>query len=392
VTFLAALALLLAQEPQRGWELVETAPVETTLDHADLREARDVWPEMIARAQKTLDLGEFYASDKPASRLGPTVAAIEAAAARGVRVRFLIDKRFTGSDPETKRRLAAMKGVELRELDLSATSGGVLHAKYMVADGREVYVGSQNFDWRSLEHIQELGLRVVDEGVARVIGDVFEGDWARAAGAPPAEHETKYAFPAHFGAGESEVLLTPVFSPESLLPDPTLWDLPRLAELIDSAEKRLRLQLLTYATTDREGRYFDTIESALRRAAARRVDVELLLADWSKRKGTIEGLQSLQALPNVTVKLVTLPQWSGGFIPFARVVHAKYLVVDGHRAWLGTSNFSRDYFHSSRNVGFLIDGAALAGRLDAFFDDLWRSSYAAEVDPAATYTPPRTSE
>jgi phosphatidylserine/phosphatidylglycerophosphate/cardiolipin synthase-like enzyme len=262
----------------------------------------------------------------------------------------------------------------------------------MVVDRREVFVGSQNFDWRSLEHIQELGLRVVDEGVARVVADVFASDWALAAGEQLPESDEDHAFPARFGAGDELVQLTPVFSPKSLLPDPGLWDLPRLVELVDSAEQRVRLQLLSYSTTDREGRYFDTLESALRRAAARRVSVELLLADWSKRKGQIEGLQSLQALPNVTVKLVTLPQASSGFIPYARVVHAKYLVVDARRAWLGTSNFSRDYFHSSRNLGFLIDGAPLAGRLDAFFEDLWTSDYATQVDPSATYEPPRVGD
>jgi phosphatidylserine/phosphatidylglycerophosphate/cardiolipin synthase-like enzyme len=392
MTLLCALALLFAQDLERGWELVETAPVETTLDHPDLREAHVVWPEMIARARRTLDLGYFYASGRPGSRLEPTLAALDEAAARGVRVRFLIDERFTGTDAETKGRLAAIAGAELRELDLSGSSGGVLHAKYMVIDGREVFVGSQNFDWRSLEHIQELGLRVVDERVARMLADVFEGDWARAAGMPAAEPDADQVFPARFGSGDELVQLTPVFSPKGLLPDPGLWDLPRLVELVDSAERRVRLQLLSYHTTDREGRYFDAIESALRRAAAREVEVELLLADWSKREGQIEGLQSLQALPGITVKLVTLPQWSGGFIPYARVVHAKYLVADGRRAWLGTSNFSRDYFHASRNVGFLIDGPALAGRLDAFFDDLWRSSYAVEVDPGAKYEPPRVGE
>ena len=42
--------------------------METTLDHPDLRDAYVVWPEMIDRAQKTLDFAEFYASDDPASK------------------------------------------------------------------------------------------------------------------------------------------------------------------------------------------------------------------------------------------------------------------------------------------------------------------------------------
>ena len=62
---------------------------------------------------------------------------------------------------------------------------------------------------------------------------------------------------------------------------------------------------------------------------------------------------------NIEVKLVTIPEWSGGFIPFARVIHAKYLVVDAEHSWLGTSNWSKDYFFKSRNVGIVVNGLAL---------------------------------
>ena len=44
-------------------ELVESVPAETTLDHADVRDAPTVWPEMIDRAKTTIDFAEFYASD-----------------------------------------------------------------------------------------------------------------------------------------------------------------------------------------------------------------------------------------------------------------------------------------------------------------------------------------
>jgi len=154
----------------------------------------------------------------------------------------------------------------------------------------------------------------------------------------------------------------------------------------------VRVQLLTYRSTDRNGHYFPTLENALRSAAARGVQVQLLLADWCKRSGTIEGLQSLQCLPNLDVRLVTIPAWSGGFIPFARVVHAKYLVVDGRAAWLGTSNWEQDYFYSSRNVGVILDGGDIPPRLDAYFLNGWSSAYAEGVDPAATYTAPRIGE
>lgn len=396
---IAALLCLLAipASAQESLEIVESVPVETTLDHADLRDAYVVWPEMIDRAQKTLDFAEFYAADDPAnhqSRLETVTQAVERAAARGVKVRFLAEKVFQKTYPELLARLDAKDGIEVRIYDFAAFGGGVLHAKYFLVDGREVYVGSQNYDWRSLQHIQELGARVAEPGVARAFSDVFETDWALAGGGDRRSrvHAGSDLFPTAVGDGADAPRVTPVFSPAGWLPDPTLWDLPRLVEMIDRATRTVRVQLLTYKTTARDGSWFDTLDAALRRAASRGVQVQLLLADWSKRKGTIEGLQSLQTIPGIDVRMSTIPPFSGGFVPFARVAHAKYMVVDGRRAWIGTGNWEGDYFTQSRNAGLVIDSPKVGERLDRFFADAWGSPYAYDVDACAAYEPPRTSE
>jgi len=377
--------------------LVESSPVETTLEHADIPDAHEVWRQMVEGATRTVDVAQFYVSNAPGSRLEPIIQALEAAAARGVRVRLLAEEKFAKQYPETLARLAARPGIEVRRVELAAFmgKGGVLHAKYFLVDGREAYLGSQNFDWRALEHIQELGLRLRVPGVVKALADVFEYDWALAGGAAPAGGTAGTSagamgpFEARFG-GEA-VRVTPALSPQGHLPVPETWDLPMLVKLLDGAQRSARVQLLTYRAKSREGEYFPELEEALKRAAARGVKVELLLADWGKRKGTIEGLQALHAPPGLTVKLVTIPPWSGGFIPFARVVHAKYLVVDSRAGWLGTSNWEQDYFTRCRNVGVVVEGAAFARALERFFTDTWTSAYAVEVDPKATYAPPNVS-
>jgi phosphatidylserine/phosphatidylglycerophosphate/cardiolipin synthase-like enzyme len=372
-------------------QLVETSPVETALRHPDLPESKDVWPAMIGAASKSLDFAEFYASNQSGSRLDQIIQEIEAAASRGVRVRFLAEKKFYRTYPETLDRLASRKGIEVRHYPGAELAGGVLHAKYFIVDGREAFLGSQNFDWRSLEHVQELGVRVQVQPVVDALADVFDTDWALAGGAARDTrvrvHLANYRFPAEGRNGGQQVLITPVFSPKGWLPDESLWDLPRLVQLIDSARRSVRTQLLTYRARDPSGAVL-ALEAALRRAADRGVKVELLVADWSKRKGTIEGLQQLHSPPAISIKLVTIPAWSGGFIPFARVVHAKYLVVDGERSWIGTSNWERDYFDRSRNVGLILESVAIGKRLEAFFADLWNSEYANLVDPRASYREP----
>lgn len=36
--------------------------------------------------------------------------------------------------------------------------GGILHTKSWSVDGQHFYIGSANFDWRSLTHVKELGI------------------------------------------------------------------------------------------------------------------------------------------------------------------------------------------------------------------------------------------
>jgi phosphatidylserine/phosphatidylglycerophosphate/cardiolipin synthase-like enzyme len=379
---------LYASPSEAPVELVESWPLETTLDHPDIRDAKNVWLDLVAHAQRSVDFAEFYASNQANSPLEHVVRSVEAAAARGVKVRWLGEEKFYKTYPETMDRLGKAPGAEVRRFDVKDVMGGVLHAKYFLVDGEQAYLGSQNFDWRSLEHIQELGVRTRVPQIVAALRDVFELDWALSRGAPkPKPAVTAAAFPVKTELGA----LTFVASPKDYLPDEALWDLPRMVKLIDSAKSTVRVQVLTYRAHGRGGALPD-LEEALQRAASRGVKVELIVSDWATRKSSIGGIKALHAPPNLTVKVMTIPPFSGGYVPFARVVHAKYMVIDGQSAWVGTSNWEKDYFYKSRNVGLIIEGGPLPARLDAFFADNWNGKYVETVDPAKNYVPPRTGE
>jgi len=356
-------------------ELVETAPVETTLDHADIREAAVVWPEMIDAAKKTVDLAEFYASDaegdaEKTSRLGPVLSAIERAIRRGVHVRFLLDKSFLPKYPATVGRLQAARA-EVRAIDAAMFYGGVQHAKYIVVDGEESFVGSQNFDWRALEHIQEMGARVRSRAFARDLLDVFETDWALAGSSP--RPPSRAGTSVRAASGE---ILELTASPRGFVPDEARWDLSRLVALLDGAKASVAIQVLTYATTNRDKSPFTTLDEAVRRAAARGVRVHLLVSHWGYKGHARTAVDELAKTPGVEIRVLEIPRWSGGEIPFARVAHAKFMVVDDHVAWIGTSNWEGDYFLRTRNVALVATGGALPPRLARVFDDDWSSAYA----------------
>jgi len=62
--------------PVPNIEIVESIPLETSLDNPEIRNAREVWLEMIGRARTTLDLEQYYISDEPGKQLAGVLAAI----------------------------------------------------------------------------------------------------------------------------------------------------------------------------------------------------------------------------------------------------------------------------------------------------------------------------
>lgn len=382
--------------------LVESAPMETTLD-SDLPNASDIWLSLISQATESINLAEFYVSDDPKtpSRLTTILGAIRERAASGVTVRLLVEAKFYKTYPQWVTELDSLDGVEARRLNYQGIAGGVLHAKYFVVDEKTGYVGSQNFDWRALEHIQEIGVVLTDQAATRGLTAIFWRDWVRGMPLDTLATDTapmdvpilgRDSTSVATGDDSNPTIWRLVASPKEDLPGGLPWDLPQLVEMIDSARDSIAVQLLTYKPMSRSGEMWDELDGALRRAAGRGVLVRLLLSNWGKRAGTVEHLQELSQVPGFELRFMNIPEWSGGFIPFARTVHAKYMVVDGVRFWLGTSNWERDYFYNSRNVGIVGDGRALGAELSQFFRNGWDSKYAEIIRADVTYVAPRIAE
>lgn len=395
----AALTLLLAAghlcacaSPRpHSLTLVESSPVEAGLASPDLPSTAAVWVDLIEGAQEGVDLCQFYASDEPPSQLGPVLAALEAAAGRGVRVRLLLSEAFRRTYPEIGARVAGWPGAEVAWLDLKPISGGIHHAKYLVADRRSAYLGSANLDWRALEHIVELGVRIDEEGFAGEVAALFEHDWHLATAplgveAPwllPRGTHTLRMHPDQGPPGPVEARL--VTSPTAMAQREHQDELGHLLELIEGAREDLRATTLTLRLVDREGRPFHALQDALERAAARGVRVRLLVSDWNTRPWLVRGVQDLARIEGLELAFLVVPEASSGHIPFARTLHAKTFVADDEVAWIGSSNLEESYFTRSRNVGVVLTGAPAAARLARWFDGLWSSPHAVAVDPDADY-------
>ncbi|HJW44245.1 MAG TPA: phospholipase D-like domain-containing protein [Geothrix sp.] len=358
--------------------LVQSIPAETDLADPALPFAKDVWVELIRGAKTSVEAAEFYVTNRAGSALEPVLVELERAGARGVKVRFLLSAKMLGQDPDSVARIRRIPGAEVRSFDLAGVTKGILHAKYFVVDGREAFLGSQNFDWRALEHIHELGVRTTEPVIVSRLSRLFELDWAFA------ETRKLPALPAQPPmSARSKVEL--VASPPFLTPKDIRPSIEALVDLIDQAKQTVRVQLLTYSPLSGQDRYWPVLDNALRAAAVRGVKVKLLVSDWVLGGRALPHLKALTLIPNLEVRVASIPEAKEGHIPFSRTIHSKYLVADETHLALGTSNWDEGYFTDSRNIELLFRDSPLAGQAARIFDRLWTSRYAFPLDPVKVY-------
>ncbi|UCR84681.1 phospholipase D-like domain-containing protein [Pseudomonas chlororaphis] len=372
-----------------GFELVHTVPVDTALGTADLRQPGPVWIELFDGAKSQIDIGQFYAADHPGSVLGKVIEHLEAAGKRGVKIRFLLEEKgLKLSEPATLERLRAIPNLSFRVLPYARVSGGIIHAKYMVVDGKQAFIGSQNFDWRSLEHIHETGLRISDEATVAQVQAIFEQDW-QAQAALAANQPVPLPAAGQQPARSGNYL---VASPQRYNPPGVGDSQLELPRLLAEAQNEVRVQLLDYAPLsygpERTRPYYAVIDNAVRAAAARGVSIKLLVSNWNTDKLELPYLKSLAVLPNVQVRIVTLPQASQGFIPYARVIHSKTMDIDGQVAWVGTSNWLGGYLDNSRNLEVVMHDSAMAKRIGELHAQLWDGPYAKPLELMGEYPEP----
>ncbi len=365
-----------AQSP--ATRLVQSIPVETDLTDPKLPFAQDVWLDMVRGAKASVDAAYFYVTCRPGSALEAVLIELEKAGTRGVKVRFLLSSKMLDQDPASVARLRRIPGAEVRSLDLAGVSKGILHAKYFVVDGREAFLGSQNFDWRALEHIHELGVRTSEPGIVSRLARLFAIDWTFAENRRMPEFPPQPPLSAH---PKVELVASPPFlTPKDIRPS-----IEALVDLIDQAQQTVRVQLLTYSPISGQDHFWPRLDNALRSAAVRGVKVRLLVSDWVLGGRALPHLKALTLIPNLEVKVASIPEAKEGHIPFARVIHSKYLVVDEVHLALGTSNWEESYFTESRNIELVFRDSPLATEAARIHDRLWNSRYAFALDPARGY-------
>jgi cardiolipin synthase len=150
-------------------------------DQPGAHHVASVYAWLAGNAQRSLDITDAYLVTPE-----PVVAAFEAAARRGVSVRFLLpgNNNHPFAAASARRRYARLMAAGARIFEWR---GMMVHAKTAVADSEISIVGSSNLDPLSMTRNYELNLLVADPVTGRAMREMFEADLHGASEVEPSQ-------------------------------------------------------------------------------------------------------------------------------------------------------------------------------------------------------------
>ncbi|XP_068608012.1 5'-3' exonuclease PLD4 [Brachionichthys hirsutus] len=373
------------------------------------------WKDLISMATKEVNLVSFYwtltgddinvntSLDIPGRDI---LKGLEELPSRNVSVRALasVPSIITNS---TDLKLLKQKGAQVRKVNFGRLVKGVLHSKFWIVDRKHLFIGSANMDWRALTQVKELGVVIYNcSDLAKDLYKIFQSYWVMGrsnSSLPdpwPAKYDTainKY-HPLLVKTDNVSSKLYLTGSPPSFCPSSRTQDLEAIVSIISEARYYIHVAVMEYFPTtrfERPKRYWPVIDDAIRTAAFdRKVKVKMLIScGQDSDPDMLHFLQSLASMDSpyegvsIQIKLYILPVGNQTDIPYTKVNHNKYMVTD-KVAYIGTSNWSGDYFLTTAGVGLVISQhaphpvwktKALQRQLGAVFNRDWYSEFAVDL-------------
>lgn len=271
---------------------------------------------LLRRAEHSIDVMVYLLTSQE------VVRELAAAQRRGVRVRVLLEENPVGGGEGNRnagQELAAA-GVAVRWSDPTFR---FTHAKMILVDGVRAAIMTLNLTASSMRSNREFVVIVEDSSVLRALSELFESDWERV---PP-----------------------PVFDLPLVISPANARRV--LHELIVSARHSLEIYVLSLED--------DSIAAALAAAAERGVRVRIITNPPTGSDSYADERALVRA--------------RGGFTSFLDFpnIHAKVVIVDGIRAFVGSQNFTATSLDQNREVGILVADPEALQRLQQTFESDW---------------------
>ncbi|KAJ6637074.1 5'-3' exonuclease PLD3, partial [Pseudolycoriella hygida] len=402
-------------------KLVESIPEGLVYppDSPTFPDTFNAWSELLSLANSTLDIASFYWTLRSADVYNHSSSwqgekifqmILNAGVQQGLKIR-VAQSAPTQQQPNLdtelliKRNAAVVRSVNFPRL----LGGGVLHTKLWIVDGMHMYIGSANMDWRSLTQVKELGVLLTNcSCLVSDVAKIFEVYWmmgkedSRIPPAWPINLSTKYNIttPLKIAFDDDIVFNTYLSnSPPKMSTRYRVDDIDAIVNIIQNAEKFIHISVMDYfplTIYTPKLRYWPVIDNALRVAAIEnRVSIKLLISWWNHSRPAEDFfLRSLEDLSDayngvdIQVKRFIVPSSEDqAKIPFGRVNHNKYMVTE-RTAYIGTSNWSGDYFINTAGIGLILQDSkhernesvsTIRGDLANVFERDWNSMYAVEL-------------
>jgi len=265
---------------------------------------------LLRAPKRTLELTMYKLRDPQAEQ------ALIDDAARGVKVRVILDKVSGG--PYNQAVFDELKAHAVG-VAWGSTKVFLTHEKSFVIDGKKAVIMTGNL--QAPYYPTSRDYAVVDTKAKDVaaIESAFELDWANRSGTAPDGTDL-------------------VWSPGSEA---------KLVALIASAKHTLRVE--------NEELKEPAILAALVAAAKRHVAVQLLMMDQSTWRPSFDALKAAGA--DVRTYALSAPLY----------IHAKAMVVDSNRVFLGSENFSVRSLQENRELGLVTGTKAVVGAVQSTF-------------------------
>ncbi|XP_056630721.1 5'-3' exonuclease PLD3-like isoform X1 [Diorhabda sublineata] len=375
----------------------------------------DTWLDLINSANESIDIGSLYWTLRqsevypdPSSLQGEKIfqSLVKAGVERGIKIRIAQNapsQNFPNIDTEL---LVKRKAAEVRSLNFAKLLGsGVLHTKLWIVDKKHIYVGSANMDWRSLTQVKELGITIRNcSCLANDVQKIFEVYWTLGADNAkippqwPSNLSTQYNNDTPFNLMYDNETFQTYFtsSPLPFNPSGRTNDIDALTHVVLHAEKFVYISVMDYFPLmiyTPKVKFWPVIDDALKTAAIEnKIKVKLLISWWNHSRPSEDNfLKSLSdinnAYPGVSLEIrrfIVPANKDQQKIPFARVNHNKYMVTD-NTAFIGTSNWSGDYFTDTAGISFILhdpvfdrntNHTTIRSQLQGVFERDWNSPYA----------------
>jgi cardiolipin synthase len=290
----------------------------------------------INNAQKSVWLEIYLLTDRS------VISSLEEAAHRGVDVRVMLETHPYGSGStsptETMDRLQAA-GVQVKSTN---PAFALTHEKGMIIDGSTVFITTANYTLSALggsssTRNREYGIIDTNQQDVQAVTSIFNADWNRT---------------------------TPQFDDPNLVVSP-INSRSDFESLINGAHHTLLIEAEEMQDSD--------IEQAIVSAAKRGVHVQVILPSPSGSSSDSEGGSDSNSAGIQTI------EQGGAQVREDPVLymHAKIIVVDGQKAFVGSENISTASLDKNRELGIIVSDQNVLNTLQQTFQQDWGDSQSA---------------